>query len=843
LPTAILAWLLVAVPATATTAPTVKTFAGSYGEGLAIDVPGAFGRMAVHGNTLYTLPETNSMQSSDPAAVFGYVKAIDLFTGQERVIAGTGDGGDLGPALDARLDPLSITAAPDGTLYVGEPSDVRKIDSSGTITTIAHIGGLGVAADSYGDVFVVDGQSAYEITPLGARTTLLTTNTGPTALAQIVVTPAGDVYALHSGYGVYHLTGPDAHPGCRVWNPRDIAVGPDGAVYGIDFNRSMLQRCDDATGHDVDVVAVPRFPTDLAMDSAGEAYVTTAPSTDVERVALDGSTAVVAGNGTAGSGTAGFMKAGGPAREQVLYFPDWPVAEPDGSVLYHAQNGYSPTSVRRITPDGIVHDVFPADGIARGYIGMMGVASDGSGGLFAAGVRTLYHQDSAGHVTRLINSSQGGYSGDGGPSTAASVRTILGIARDGAGDLFFADSGNNALRYIEPDGTIHTLTAALHVPIGAVVAPSGRILAEDDNGASVTGIDGTGHAQTVAGGGSTVCPTTSIPGTELSIHGTGRMTIDSAGDLFVSDWSCIVKITPDGNATTVAGFADTLYTPCHSHGDGAAPLATCIRPAGLTVDAAGDLLFIDGSPERIRVIAGAATAGFPQPGNPWTGSGDTSADATAPTVSVHPLPVITRAANRTVMWTATDNASGVATADVRYRRARYNGGVGAWTSPSAWRATPATSVTASLQPGYTYCFEVRARDHAGNLSTWSAPGCVARALDDRAATAPTNWARHASNAFYLGTYSQTRADGAKLTLPRVRADRVGIISRTCGTCGKISISLGGTRIAVVSLHSASTHRHRLILFSPFPMRTGTLTIRVISSGRLVRIDGIAVSRT
>src|SRR3954454_17876665 len=164
MPAAVVACLL-AAPAAATTAPSVETFAGSYGEGLATDVPGAFGRMAVHDGTLYTLPETNSMQpNGDPAAIFGYVKAIDLSTGQERVVAGSSDCGDLGSALTARLAPVSIGAAPDrtlsarpaplspaaapaGTLYVAEPGDVRKIDSSGTIITVAQIRGLGVAAD------------------------------------------------------------------------------------------------------------------------------------------------------------------------------------------------------------------------------------------------------------------------------------------------------------------------------------------------------------------------------------------------------------------------------------------------------------------------------------------------------------------------------------------------------------------------------------------------------------------------------------------------------------------------------------------------------------------------
>src|SRR4051794_20034557 len=176
-----------ATPAAGTTAKTVQTIAGSYGEGVATEVPGAFGRMAVHNKILYTLPEPITNIYTDPAAAFGYVKAIDLSTGRERVIAGTGDGGDHGPALTARLIPMSIAVAPDGTIYVGEPTDVRKIDKSGMITTVAHIRGLGVAADAAGGVFVVDGQSAYEISPNGATRTLVTIQGSPNQLSQIVV--------------------------------------------------------------------------------------------------------------------------------------------------------------------------------------------------------------------------------------------------------------------------------------------------------------------------------------------------------------------------------------------------------------------------------------------------------------------------------------------------------------------------------------------------------------------------------------------------------------------------------------------------------------------------------
>src|SRR4029079_4987052 len=127
---------------------------------------------------------------------------------------------------------------------------------------------------------------------------------------------------------------------------------------------------------------------------------------------------------------------------------------------------------------GVVHDVFPADGVSRGFIGMNGVASDGAGGLHSAGSARIFHQDSAGAISTVIAGAPAGYSGDDGPASQAQVRSIMGLARDGAGDLFFADSGNNALRYVTPAGIIHTLTAALAQPVGVLVLPDGHVVTE-----------------------------------------------------------------------------------------------------------------------------------------------------------------------------------------------------------------------------------------------------------------------------------------------------------------------------------------------------------------------------
>ena len=62
-----------------------------------------------------------------------------------------------------------------------------------------------------------------------------------------------------------------------------------------------------------------------------------------------------------------------------------------------------------------------------------------------------------GIITTVAGSGQMGFSGDGGPATAASLSYPLGVAVDAAGNLYIADHGNNRIRKVSPSGTISTV--------------------------------------------------------------------------------------------------------------------------------------------------------------------------------------------------------------------------------------------------------------------------------------------------------------------------------------------------------------------------------------------------
>jgi DNA-binding beta-propeller fold protein YncE len=198
--------------------------------------------------------------------------------------------------------------------------------------------------------------------------------------------------------------------------------------------------------------------------------------------------------------------------------------------------------VVKVTPQGQVVAV-AGDGVA-GYSGDGGLGAfaelDSPTGLALDSQGNLYIADSANNVIRRVDAKTGiittvagdyaadqadnglgGFSGDGGPATQARLNDPQGVAVDGAGDLFIADTFNNAIREVTPDGIISTVVnsaaagggipaaggetsgvaptaSELNSPYGVAVDPSTDVLyiADTHNSeiAEVTGLAQSGDA-------------------------------------------------------------------------------------------------------------------------------------------------------------------------------------------------------------------------------------------------------------------------------------------------------------------------------------------------------------
>jgi hypothetical protein len=199
------------------------------------------------------------------------------------------------------------------------------------------------------------------------------------------------------------------------------------------------------------------------------------------------------------------------------------------------------------------------------------------------------------------------------------------------------------------------------------------------------------------------------------------------------------------------------------------------------------------------------------------------------------------AATATLTVSATD-ASGVASYDVRYRRATSAGPYGDYVQP--WTNTTATSMNLAVAAGYEYCVSVRAKDKFGNVGGWSADRCFSRPLDDRSmTTASTGWTRATGSTFYYGTTTQTTAYGKALTRT-VQGKRFFLVATRCPTCGSVAVYAGNRYLTTVNLAYPTTHRQVLLgLPVQSTLFSGTLKFVSASNGKLVQIDGLAVGRT
>jgi hypothetical protein len=193
-------------------------------------------------------------------------------------------------------------------------------------------------------------------------------------------------------------------------------------------------------------------------------------------------------------------------------------------------------------------------------------------------------------------------------------------------------------------------------------------------------------------------------------------------------------------------------------------------------------------------------------------------------------------------WQGTDaEGSGIDHYDIQRRVAAYNTGFGPWATYATEPSGTSTMTATGLAHGHTYCYRIRAVDVAGNVGSWSAGRCTAVPLDDRALTATSGWTRGSGTSFWNGTITTGTAKGRALSLAGAQLDRAGIVATRCSSCGTVGVYVGTTRVGKLDL--AGTKRYRTLFVLPaFTYRKGTVTLKVLSNGRSVQIDGLAITR-
>lgn len=507
----------------------------------------------------------------------------------------TGYSGDGGPATSARLNTVqgvAVDAA--GNVYVSDSFNnrIRKVSSAGIITTVAGNGGYGYAGDGG-----------------------LATNAQLSRPQGLATDAAGNLYIADSS--VYRIR----------------KVSPGGVISTVAGNGGVGYMGDGGPA----TSATFGSPSAVAVDSAGSLFIADGNNSCVRKVSPSGLITTVAGNGTAG-----YVGDSGLATNAQLNYPTSVAADAAGNLYLADTNNFR---LRKVSSGGTITTV-AGDGTA-GFSGDSGpatsaqfstaqsVATDANGNVYVAdsGNHRIRKISTNGVLTTVAGNGASGYSGDGGPATAAKLKGAQGIATDAAGNLYIADSGNQRIRKVSSAGIITTVAgsggygyggdgglatnAQLSYPSGVAVDAAGNLYIADSNNARVRKVSPSGTITTVAGNGTPGYSGDGGPATSAQLNLPQDVAIDASGNLYIADSfnNRVRKVSPGGVITTVAGNG----TPGYSGDGGPAASAQLLDARGLAVDAAGNLYLADSNNARVRrvtsggiitTIAGNGTAGY-----------------------------------------------------------------------------------------------------------------------------------------------------------------------------------------------------------------------------------------
>jgi uncharacterized protein (TIGR03437 family) len=514
-------------------------------------------------------------------------------------IAGTssaGYSGDGGFAANAQINPYCVAVDGSGNVYLADTNNnvIRKVaPATGIISTFAGTGTPGfsgdggpaasaeldrpdgVALDGFGNLYIAD---TGRVRKVAAATGIITTVAGGGHYDN-------DPYSGEGG------------PATSAWLvPFCVAVDGSGNLYVISLG--VVRKVTAATGIITTVAGtgIPGYSGDggpatkaqfeagnLAVDGSGDIYIADVAGDVVRKVTA--ATGII--TTVAGSGATGYTGDGGPATSARLNSVS--AVAVDGAGNLYLADFYNFVIRKVAAATGIIITVagngsayYLDNGVQATNAPLVypsGVALDGAGDLFIADtINNVIDKVAAatGIVTTVAGNGTGGYAGDAGPATKAGLNGPTSVSVDGSGNLYIADSGNSAIRKV---------TTA------------------------------TGIITTVAGN----------PGLSLRLNGPQGVAVDGSGNVYIADTNndVIRKVSAaTGIITIVAGNGAEGYA-----GDGGLAVnAELGGPTGVAVDHSGNLYIADLNTNVIRkvvaatgiitTVAGNGSAGYSGDGGP-----------------------------------------------------------------------------------------------------------------------------------------------------------------------------------------------------------------------------------
>ena len=520
-----------------------------------------------------------------------------------KTFAGNGKGGYHGdnmPALKATLDkPFGLALDKDNNLYITDRGNnrVRKVDSSGLISTVAGDGGFyfigdngpayrasiagptGVTVDKQGNIFIADRQNN-----------------------RIRMVDKQGMIRTIMGTGRQHYNGDsELARETNLHLPFDVALDKQGNLVVVDRSHYRIRKLT-LKGNKVTTLAGNgvkmfggdggpsqgahlEFPHGIDVDSKDNIIFSDKAHFRIRKITPQGIISTIAGSGIRGN-----IGDGGPALKASVHPFQLTLSDKD-EIFFISPSGFI-SLIRRVDTKGIIHGYMTtgdadyqktllttgSGASAKSEITVISQFSDlvvdKKGNLILAD--RINHQirllSPNGKIKTIAGTGDSSYYGDGGPAIKAAFRDPVAVALDKAGNLYVADSANNMVRKIDTKGIITTiagngkhkdsgdggpaLKAGLRSVDTLVFSPSGELHIVETNTHHIRKIKKDGTIVTVAGragiqgnygdGG---------PATKAMLKHPADIAFDSKGNMYITDMgnNSIRKVDTQGIITTLAG--------------------------------------------------------------------------------------------------------------------------------------------------------------------------------------------------------------------------------------------------------------------------------------------------
>jgi sugar lactone lactonase YvrE len=627
-----------------TRTPTINTiagdgtagFSGDSGPASSAELNGPYGVAVDSGDNLYIADPGNNR-----------IRKVAAGTGLITTIAGNGTAGysgDNSPATGAELNlPTGVAIDSAGNLYIADAGNnvIRKINASGIITTVAGNNAegysgdngaatnatlytpTGVAVDSTGNLYIADSnnQRIRRVNASGTITTIAgdgtagyTGDNGPATSATlnkpaaVVVDSTGNLYIADTGNDVIRMI--------KTAGTITTIAGNGTAGFSGDGGPATSARLNSPYG--------------LNVDSTGDIYVADSMNNVVRMVNAAGIISTIAGNDTNG-----YSGDGGQATSAALNNPQDVALDSQGNLYISDRNN---NRIREVnTPSGSV--LFPTTAVGSTsaavtiplVINTAGTTITGISAPVSQGGKQEYAVTATGCAlnTALTTAAICNVTVTFSPAFSGQRPVPLQVASS-AGTFAFAMTGmGTAPQMALSPGIITTVPGISDIFSGQFGDLSGSLVVDSAGNLYLTtnaGLDGNGVVELAAGTSTvTVVATYGNGSTDLDFG----IAVDGAGNVYIANpnYSNILKVPPGSTVPTIV--AGIYFSGGGYSGDnGPATSAELNFPAAVAVDSAGNLYIADTKNNRIRkvaaisgvitTIAGNGTAGYSGDNGPAT---------------------------------------------------------------------------------------------------------------------------------------------------------------------------------------------------------------------------------